>query len=303
MMSRPSYLEALDSGALAHQTRAARDALGQCRLCPRSCRVDRLNNETGICKTGRRAVVASVHPHFGEEPELVGVHGSGTIFFTHCSLGCRFCQNADISHEGTGQAVEDDVLAAMMLELQSLGCHNINFVTPSHVVPQILAAVLIAAEKGLRIPLVYNSSGYDSVATLALMDGVIDIYMPDFKFWDAAIAAATCDAPDYPETARLAIREMHRQVGQLQTDARGIARRGMIIRHLVLPEDLAGTAAITRFIASELTADSYVNIMPQYRPCAEVATHPALNRRLKPSEFASAVTAARKAGLTRLSGF
>ena len=302
-MRRPSYLNGLDAGTLAKKANTARAALAQCRLCPRRCGANRLSGETGICRTGRRAVVASAHPHFGEEPELVGVNGSGTIFFTHCSLGCRFCQNADISHEGYGSAVDDAALAGMMLELQAMGCHNINFVTPSHVVPQILAAVLIAAENGLRIPLVYNSSGYDSVSTLALLEGVIDIYMPDFKFWDAQIAEATCSAPDYPETARRAILEMQRQVGTLRTDARGIALQGLIIRHLVLPGDLSGTAAIAQFIASQLDTDSYVNVMPQYRPCGETSAVEALNRRLKPSEFAAAVAAARQAGLTRLSGF
>jgi len=271
-------------------------------LCPRRCGVNRRDGETGVCRTGRQAVVSSAHPHFGEEPELVGDHGSGTIFFTHCSLGCRFCQNFDISHQGLGQALDHASLAAVMLELQGMGCHNINLVTPSHVIPQILAAVLIAAENGLRVPLVYNSSGYDATASLALLDGIVDIYMPDFKFWDSGIAGITCDAPDYPQTARRALREMHRQVGVLQTDGRGIARQGMIIRHLVLPEDLAGTAAVAAFIAEELDPGAYVNVMPQYRPCGDTSVLAALNRRLKPSEFSAALTAARQAGLTRLSG-
>lgn len=301
-MTPPVYLESLNAGDLAKKVEIAREALGHCRLCPRECGVDRLKGVTGVCRTGQHAIVASAHPHLGEEPELVGHYGSGTIFFTHCSLGCRFCQNSDISHKGMGQRVDDGALADIMLDLQALGCHNINFVTPSHVVPQILAAVHIAAEKGLRVPLVYNSSGYDAVSTLKILEGIFDIYMPDFKFWDEQVATATCDAPDYPEIAREAIREMHRQVGVLQTDTRGIARRGVIVRHLVLPDDLAGTAAVARFIATELDPGTYVNVMPQYRPCGEQSAVEALNRRLKPSEFAAAVTAARTAGLTRLSG-
>lgn len=302
MMRRPSYVKAHESGELAVRARKALDAMSACRMCPRQCGVDRFAGGTGVCRTGRKAVVASAHPHYGEEPELVGDFGSGTIFFTHCSLGCCFCQNDDISRGGAGQPVTDGELADMMLILQEQGCHNINFVTPSHVVPQILGAVSIAADQGLRLPLVYNSSGYDALPTLALMDGIVDIYMPDFKFWDADVAADTCDAPDYPEVARWALAEMHRQVGLLETDARGIARRGMIIRHLVLPENLADTADVARFIAKTLDPSSYVNIMPQYYPCGGPFTRPALNRRLKPSEFAEAVMAAKKAGLIRLSG-
>jgi putative pyruvate formate lyase activating enzyme len=302
-MQRPVYLESLDTGVLAQNAATAMAAMEECRLCPRQCGVDRLHGETGMCRTGRHAVVASAHPHFGEEPELVGDHGSGTIFFTHCSLGCRFCQNFDISHEGMGDRVDDASLADMMLHLQAQGCHNINWVTPSHVVPQILSAVLIAAKKGLHIPLVYNSSGYDARDTLAMLDGVVDIYMPDFKFWDPAVAAATCDAPDYPEIARQAVLEMHRQVGVLRTDSRGIARRGVIIRHLALPDGLAGSADVARFIATRLDPMTYVNVMPQYRPCGERSALSSLNRRLKPSEFTEAVITARKAGLKRLSGF
>jgi len=301
-MTAPVYVESLNAGDLAKKVKLASAVLGHCVLCPRHCGVDRLNGVTGVCRTGRHALVASAHPHLGEEPELVGDHGSGTIFFTHCSLGCRFCQNSDISRNGVGQRVDDDALADIMLDLQAMGCHNINFVTPSHVVPQILAAVHIAAEKGLRVPLVYNSSGYDAVSTLKILEGVFDIYMPDFKFWDARIADVTCEASDYPEIAREAIREMHRQVGVLQTNARGIATRGVIVRHLVLPEDLAGTAAVAKFIATELDPGTYVNVMPQYHPCGERSAIDALNRRLKPSEFAAAVAAARAAGLTRLSG-
>ncbi len=246
-------------------------------------------------------MVASYSPHFGEEPELVGDHGSGTIFFSHCNLLCNFCQNDDISHGGHGHPVSDEDLAAMMIRLQDLGCHNINFVTPTHVIAQIVRALLPAVRQGLRIPLVYNSSGYDRTDTIRRIEGIFDIYMPDFKFWDRDIAGAACNAPDYPETAAAAIREMHRQVGELQTSARGVARRGLIIRHLVMPDNLAGTESVARFIAAELSPDTYVNIMPQYRPCYRAGDIPELNRRIRPSEFYEAVETARSVGLKRLS--
>lgn len=277
------------------------DKLQACTICPRKCSVNRLENELGHCKTGRQAIVCSFHPHFGEEPELVGSHGSGTIFFSYCSLLCNFCQNFEISHLGDGRPVSDTELADMMLELQQMGCHNINLVTPTHVVPQITAALQIAREKGLRLPLVYNSSGYDRVSTLKLLDGLVDIYMPDFKFWSADIAAKTCNAPDYPKVARKAITEMYRQVGTLQTNSAGIASRGLLIRHLVLPEDLAGTREIARFIARELSPDTYVNIMPQYRPCGLAHLTKGLDRRLTANEYLAAIKIARDRGLTRIS--
>jgi len=212
-------------------------------------------------------MVSSYNAHFGEEAPLVGSKGSGTIFFTHCNLLCIFCQNYDISHEGYGREISDGQLAAVMIHLQKTGCHNINFVTPSHVVPQILSALEIAVKEGLSVPLVYNTSGYDNVETLNLLEGVFDIYMPDFKFWDPKVAEETCNAKDYPEMARLALMEMHRQVGDLVTDEEGIARKGLLIRHLVLPYGLAGTRQVMRFIAEKISTNSYVNIMPQYRPC------------------------------------
>ena len=209
------YLRTWQSGDLRVKADAAAAHLSDCTLCPRKCHIDRTQGQRGFCRTGTRAVVASFDPHFGEEEPLVGDHGSGTIFISHCNLLCNFCQNNDISHQGWGRKVSDGELADMMLALQSSGCHNINFVTPSHVVPQILAALIIAAEQGLNIPLVYNSGGYDSLETLQILDGVIDIYMPDFKFWDSKIAEQTCQAPDYPQFAREALTEMHRQVGDL----------------------------------------------------------------------------------------
>jgi len=275
------------------------DMLKACTICPRKCGVNRFENELGHCKTGRQAVVSGFHPHFGEEPELVGSHGSGTIFFSHCNLLCNFCQNFEISHLGEGRAVDEGELAGFMLELQGMGCHNINLVTPTHVAPQITAALEIAREKGLTVPLVYNSSGYDRVSTLKLLDGLVDIYMPDFKFWSAEVAEQTCQAPDYPAVARRAITEMYRQVGSLQTNSAGIARRGLLIRHLVLPDNLAGTREICEFISKKISPDTYVNIMPQYRPCGLASQTRGLDRRLTAKEYLAAVRIARDQGLTR----
>ena len=279
------------------------DILNACTLCPRKCGVNRLENEIGHCKTGRQAVVCSFHPHFGEEPELVGNHGSGTIFFSYCSLLCNFCQNFEISHLGHGHRVTEHELAGIMLELQSMGCHNINLVSPTHVVPQIFAALDIAREKGLRVPIVYNSSGYDRVGTLERLEGRVDIYMPDFKFWSAEVAALTLYAPDYPEVARRAIAEMYRQVGPFQTNPAGIARKGLLIRHLVLPDNLAGTREISEYIVNYISPDTYVNIMPQYRPCGLAYKTKGINRKLTAKEYVAAIKIARKQGLTRINRF
>lgn len=274
--------------------------LNSCTLCPRRCGVNRLEGEKGICNTGRRVWVAAFEPHFGEERPLVGKNGSGTIFFGHCNLLCNFCQNYDISHGGGGRAVSDKALAQIMLSLQNQGCHNINLVTPSHVVPQILSALEIAVEHGLKLPIVYNSSGYDRVSTLHLLDGIVDIYMPDFKFWDKSIAAKTCAAPDYPEVARRAIKEMHRQVGNLTLGADGIAVKGLLLRHLVLPDNLADTREVMDFIVREVSADTYVNIMPQYRPCGRAAEIKALDRPITTEEFETALQDAKEVGIHRL---
>ena len=296
----PAYIKIFEKGLLRKKIRAAYKILNSCNLCPRRCRVNRIAGETGICKTAKMAWVSSYNPHFGEEAPLVGTHGSGTIFFTHCNLMCLFCQNFDISHEGYGQEVSDKQLAAMMVALQRQGCHNINFVTPSHVVPQILSALEIAVQQGLCVPLVYNSGGYDQVATLKLLKGVIDIYMPDFKFWDAAVAESACQAKDYPEIACRALREMYRQVGDLQIDENGIAQKGLLIRHLVLPGGLAGTREIMRFIAREISTNSYVNIMSQYRPCGRAAEINGLHAPLSPADFRNALQEAAAEGITRL---
>ena len=296
----PAYIHTFKQGLLREKITKAYSLLKSCNLCPRKCGVDRLSGETGFCKTAKLAWVSSYNPHFGEEAPLVGTRGSGTIFFTHCNLLCLFCQNFEISHQGHGQQLSNDELAGIMLLLQNQGCHNINFVTPSHVVPQILSAVEIAVQHGLSVPLVFNTGCYDRIATLKLLDGVFDIYMPDFKFWDSHVAEITCQAPDYPEVAKKALIEMHRQVGDLEIDDAGIARRGLIIRHLVLPDGMAGTREIMRFIAKNLSSDSYVNVMAQYRPCGRAAEVKGLDSHLSPQDYHEAVQAAKQEGISRL---
>jgi putative pyruvate formate lyase activating enzyme len=296
----PAYLQTHRSGLLRRKAGQALERLSACTLCPRRCGVNRLLGETGVCKTGRLASVSSFNAHFGEEAPLVGERGSGTLFFAHCNLLCLFCQNFEISHQGIGREVTDERLAGIMLGLQRQGCHNINFVTPSHVVPQILAALEIAAARGLTVPLVFNSGGYDLPETLALLDGVIDIYMPDFKFWDPEIARTTCEAPDYPEAARQALVEMHRQVGDLEIGEGGIARRGLLVRHLVMPAGMAGTREVMRFIARRISPRTYVNVMSQYRPCGRAQEVAGLETALSPAEYRRAVEEAAEEGITRL---
>jgi putative pyruvate formate lyase activating enzyme len=262
--------------------------------------VDRTAKEKGYCRTGILPVVSSYSPHFGEEDPLVGFKGSGTIFFTHCNLLCLFCQNYEISHLGEGREVAADRLAKMMLDLQEMGCHNINFVSPTHVVAQILEALPLAIAAGLRVPLVYNTGGYDAVETLKLLDGIFDIYMPDLKFMDGEVAEKFCRAKEYPEKAKAAIREMHRQVGDLTLDPRGIAERGLLVRHLVLPGGLAGTKQVMRFLAREVSPNTYVNIMAQFRPCGEAVEHPPLNRRITSAEYEEALRMAHEEGIRRL---
>ncbi|WDP88308.1 MAG: radical SAM protein [Desulfobacter sp.] len=271
--------------------------LKRCRLCPRACGVDRTSGETGICNTGDQAVVYGFMPHHGEEPPLSGSGGSGTIFFTHCNLRCCFCQNEDISIRGDGEPANPEQMARAMVRLQDLGCHNINFVTPTHVVPFILKAVDRALDLGLEIPLVYNTSGYDTAETLALLDGIIDIYLPDFKFWDSEVADMVCDAPDYPEVARQALKIMHRQVGDLKVDGQGIARSGLLVRHLVLPDDLAGTQEIVQFLAQKVSSRTAVNIMSQYRPVGNAFANVKLSRPPTVEEYRRAVELARHQGL------
>jgi putative pyruvate formate lyase activating enzyme len=281
-------------------------SLADCRICPRDCQVNRLEDKWAACKTGRNAIVSSYFPHFGEEDCLRGWNGSGTIFFTHCNLRCVFCQNYDIS-----QAVRADKaapgsrpkeIAEMMLELERRGCHNINFVTPEHVVPQVLEAVAVAIDGGIDLPIVYNTSAYDSLESLELLDGVVDIYMPDFKYWSPEVSRTYLKAENYPAAARAAIQEMHRQVGDLVLDANGIAKRGLLIRHLVMPGGLEETRAILDWIATLLGPNTYVNLMEQYSPSGKVDAehHPEIDRRLSSTEFEEARTIARDVGLTRL---
>ncbi|HOS96074.1 MAG TPA: radical SAM protein [Deltaproteobacteria bacterium] len=299
-MFTPSYARLHEQGLLSDRAATALEQLRECRLCPRACGVDRTRGGSGFCRTGRHAKAASFGAHFGEEAPLVGSHGSGTIFFSSCNLLCTFCQNSDISHGAEGVEVGPREIAGMMLDLAGRGCHNINFVTPSHVVPQILEALVIAADAGLDLPLVYNTGGYDAVETLRLLEGVFDIYMPDFKFWDPEPAQAFCRAPDYRDAACNAILEMHRQVGDLVMDDRGIARSGLLVRHLVMPGGLAGTQDVMRFLAEQVSRHTYVNVMDQYHPCHRAGKDPRIDRRITAVEYEDALDAARRAGIHRL---
>jgi putative pyruvate formate lyase activating enzyme len=299
-MKEPSYVATFRSGELEARVKGLIESLASCDLCPRRCRVNRLEDERGFCRTGRQAVFSSFGPHFGEEDPLVGRGGSGTIFFTHCNLLCSFCQNYDISHEGAGQEIEPEGLARVMLNLQDQGCHNINFVSPSHVVVQILEALPMAIEAGLRIPLVYNTGGYDLPETIRCLEGVVDIYMPDVKFSDGTVAEELAEAPDYPLLCREALSEMYRQVGDLCLDEAGVAWKGLLVRHLVLPDHLAGTEETLAWIAGHLSTKTYVNVMDQYRPCGTVQGHPSLSRQITGGEYQEALQIARRCGLHRL---
>jgi putative pyruvate formate lyase activating enzyme len=298
---QPAYLALHRNGELARRALDAVAGLAHCLACPRDCGVDRLAGKTAVCKIGRHARVSSCGAHRGEEDCLRGWNGSGTIFFSMCNLRCVFCQNHDISQAGEGAEVTPEGLAAMMLDLQRRGCHNINFVTPEHVVPQILEALPIAVEAGLRLPLIYNTSAYDSLESLRFMDGIVDIYMPDFKIWDPAAALLYLKARDYPEAARRAIREMHRQVGALKLDEDGLAKRGVLVRHLVMPGGIAGTGSIMDFLSREISPDTYVNVMDQYRPAWRVSAekYAPIARRISFGEYEEALAAARRAGLHR----
>lgn len=301
--ARPAYLD-LAPGELRARAETAVQSLADCRLCPRDCGADRLAGKWSACKTGRHAVVGSFFPHLGEEDPLRGWKGSGTIFFTHCNLRCVFCQNHDISQDvrpGRGpEPAPPEAVAGMMLELQEKGCHNINLVTPEHVVPQVLEALAEAVEGGLRLPVVYNTSAYDALESLRLLDGVVDLYMPDFKLWSEELSRRWLKAGDYPRVARRAIREMHRQVGPLRTDGRGLAVRGLLARHLVMPGAEEETRRIVRWLARELGPDTYLNLMDQYRPDGRVpgdARFSEIDRSLRPEEFRTAVAVARAEGL------
>ncbi len=298
-MPVPCYLETYASGELDARIEQLTKILSECTLCPRACRVNRTKDELGYCKAGLHLMVSGVHPHYGEEDVLVGTRGSGTIFMTHCNLGCLFCQNYEISHLGIGQLVTEEEFAASMLRLQELGCHNINFVSPTHYTPQILRALRLAIEQGLRIPLVYNCGGYESSRTIELLNGIVDIYMPDIKYSDPEVAKRYSNAPDYFEVCKAAVKEMHRQVGDLAVDERGIAVRGLLIRHLVLPNGIAGSPEVMKFIATELSTESYVNIMLQYRPMFRASEYRELNRGITLREYHEVVKCAKQWGLHR----
>jgi putative pyruvate formate lyase activating enzyme len=295
-----AYRELYRRGKLRGRVETALSLLGSCSVCPRSCGVNRLAGDIGKCRTSRQAIVSSYGAHFGEEAPLVGKHGSGTIFFANCNLGCLFCQNYSISQLGEGHKVDKEELAYIMLSLQEKGCHNINLVSPTHVVPQILQALELAVESGLKLPLVYNSGGYDSVETLKLLDGIVDIYMPDMKYDDEETARELSGIRNYPEANKAAVKEMHRQTGDLETNKEGVAQRGLLVRHLVLPHGWAGTKGIMRFLSEEISRSTYVNIMAQYRPCYKALQIPGLGRRISPAEFHEALSFAQEAGLRRL---
>ena len=296
----PAYRELLHSGELKQRVSQAYERLEACDLCAWECGINRRSGKMGVCRSGQRARVCSYGAHMGEEDPLRGWRGSGTVFFARCNLRCQYCQNYDISQADSGEEIEPEALASIMLELQQHGCHNINFVSPSHVVAPILAAVLIAAQAGLRIPLVYNTGGYDSLIALKLLDSVIDIYMPDMKYADPRIARRYSKIPHYPSINRAAVHEMHRQTGDLQIDTNGIAQRGLLVRHLVLPNDLAGSREILRFLAEEISINTYINIMDQYHPAYKAHQYPELNRRITRDEYRSVLQMAENLGLHRL---
>jgi len=281
----PLYLEKLTLHEIHQRAETLHQLLVECRICPNECKAKRTEGETGECHSTDEVIISSVGPHFGEEPPLVGTNGSGTIFFTNCNLSCEFCQNYDISHLGRGEKVSITELANAMLQLQQRGCHNINLVTPTHFTPQIVDALTLAIEKGLELPIVYNCGGYESFETLKLLEDIIDIYMPDIKYSIDENALKYSGVQNYWETVKAAVREMHRQVGDLKISKRGIAMRGLLVRHLVLPNDLAGSKTVIDFIADEISTDTYLNIMNQYRPTYHAYKHSKLDRQITVSEY------------------
>ena len=295
----PSYIGLFEKGELSQRINLLNELLKECRLCPRECQVNRLDGEVGYCGAGSELMVSSAFPHFGEEPPLVGYHGSGTIFLTHCNLRCIFCQNYDISHLGKGERITPSDMARAMLRLQNMGCHNINFVTPTHYAPQIVASLAEAIERGLCIPIVYNCSGYESIEVIQLLEGVIDIYMPDAKYMDEKFSKQFSNAPDYPEVIRKVLKEMHRQVGDLMTNSIGIAERGLLIRHLVMPGGVASSEAVLKFIAEEISVHSYINIMDQYRPEYQAYEYSEISRRITHKEYMEAIQIAKRLHLYR----
>jgi len=306
----PAVVRLLRAGGLGDRAARAEAELGRCRACPRACDVDRGSGEVGVCRIGRDAVVANAFPHHGEEDCLRGWRGSGTIFFAGCNLRCVFCQNADVSQTVAGEPLSPSAIADLCLALQDAGCHNVNLVTPEHVAPQLVLALTLAAERGLAVPVVWNTSAYDGLGSLRLLDGMVDVYMPDFKVWEPATARRYLGAADYPEVARAAILEMHRQVGPLVVGPDGLARGGVLVRHLVMPGLGAETAAILRWLAAEVSRDTYVNLMAQYRPAHRVGLpgpggrrrFSEIDRRPSSVEVDAARAAGRAAGLHRFDG-
>lgn len=300
MGAEPSYMALYRTGELQRRITALQQSLHSCTLCPRDCHVNRMHDERGRCNAGSQLMVAAAFPHFGEEPPLSGYGGSGAIFVSQCNLLCQFCQSWEVNHRGEGVTVSARELAGVMLDLQARGCHNVNFVTPTHYVPQLIAALPYAIEQGFRQPLVYNCGGYESLEAIQLLDGIIDIYLPDIKFFDAHASERYMDgAADYPEVVRTVVKEMHRQVGDLVIDARGIAQHGLIVRHLVMPGMTQDSDLILRFIAGELSPQTYVNVMDQYRPCFQAGRFPAIARRTTTAEHRAVVEMARRLGLHR----
>jgi putative pyruvate formate lyase activating enzyme len=297
----PLYLEKLTPNDLKERSEALHKLFEECRICPNECMAKRSEGETGECHSTDEVIISSVGPHYGEEPPLVGTHGSGTIFLTNCNLSCEFCQNYDISHLGIGKKITIEDLARSMLKLQQRGCHNINFVTPTHFTAQIVDALILAIEKGLEIPIVYNCGGYESVETLKLLENIVDIYMPDIKYSIDENALKYSGIQDYWEVVTSALKEMHRQVGDLKISKRGIAQRGLLIRHLVLPNDIAGSKKVIDFVADEISTNSYLNIMDQYHPAYNASKYEKLNRRITPSEYKEVIDYAFGKGLR--SGF
>ncbi|UCF07052.1 MAG: radical SAM protein [bacterium] len=298
--SYPAYLDLIENGEFEQRCNELLAILESCTLCPRRCAVNRLEDERGTCGVGRKAVVSSVHPHFGEESPLVGRKGSGTVFFSGCNLKCLFCQNYEISQNASGVEVDAEGLSDIMRRIRHLGCHNLNLVTPTHIVPQVLEALEVAVGHGFDLPIVYNTGGYDSIEVIRLLDGIVDIYMPDIKYLSSEAAERYSKAPDYPDVIREVMREMHRQVGDLEIGTDGVAVRGLLVRHLVMPGLLEDTDRIMKFLADDISRDTYVNVMRQYHPCYRAYQFPPLDRSLSTTEWKDAVDMAKAAGLYRL---
>jgi putative pyruvate formate lyase activating enzyme len=293
----PSYLNAYNDGSLEKLIEQALKMLECCAICPRNCKVNRLKGQKGFCKTGLRPKVCSFMPHHGEEPPISGERGSGTIFFSQCNMSCVYCQNYEFSQLGEGREVDFEDLAQFMLELQNLGCHNINLVTPTHVMPQILKSLRIAISKGLKIPIVYNTGGYELPEMIKLLDGIVDIYLPDMRYADSQMSKTHSNAPDYPKYNQATVKEMHRQVGVAQINDEGIIKRGLIIRHLVLPNGISGTEKTMKFISEELSQDSYISLMSQYTPYYKAHEFKSVSRKITLEEYEEARNAMHKYGL------